>query len=519
MRGLRRRAARAERADGVRALVWLLAAGVSLVVCGASMASAQVLPRSVQLDFQAGYYSFMSRGGFSEDETVKLENINDGLNLGGRFSINFTSFIAYEATFEVLRTSTDDTFRRTTYINNHHDLVLSAPFPFVSPYFAVGAGFQHYNVGQNYARGLGPATDDPVRDPYSERPQDAPYTYRSADGDFLFDIGGGAKFILFENSDPRLGFQAGVRLDIRYKVSFGPATPNDGVPTLEPLNDDGVPNYTGNFNHLELGGGFWVAFGGGIGPDKDRDGNPNRKDECPDEPEDVDDFEDDDGCPDLDDDKDGIPDEDDACRLEAEDRDGFEDEDGCPDTDNDKDGIPDASDTCRDKPEDEDGFEDSDGCPELDNDGDGFLDTEDSCTNAAENFNSYLDRDGCPDQIPEDLMEFAGAIPAIQFRVDSSVLLRTSKPVLDKAARALNRYPELGVEIQGHASSEGNDEYNLRLSQERTEVVREYLISRGVDPDRLRARGYGETQPVATNETEEGRKQNRRVEFKLYRLD
>ncbi len=497
----------------------LLVGACLVAVCAPQGASAQILPRSVELDFQAGYYSFMSRGGFSEDETVKLENLNDGLMLGGRFGINFTSFIGYEGTFEVLRTSTDDTFRTTTYINNHHDLVLMAPFPFVVPYFAVGAGFQHYNIRPTYAKGLGPATDDPVRDPYFERPQDEPYSYRSADGDFLFDIGGGAKFILLETSDPRLGFQFGVRLDARYKVSFGPATRNDGVPTLEALNDDGLPNYTGNFNHLELGGGLWVAFGGGIGPDKDRDGIPNRKDACPDEPEDIDTFEDEDGCPDPDDDKDGIEDVDDECRLDPEDKDGFEDKDGCPDTDNDKDGIADENDQCRDKAEDEDGFEDSDGCPELDNDGDGYLDTEDGCTNAPETFNSYLDRDGCPDQIPDDLAEFAGAIPAIQFKVDSSILLSKSKPVLDKAARVLNKYPDLGVEIQGHASSEGNDEYNLRLSQERTEVVREYLISRGVDPDRLRARGYGETQPVATNDTEEGRTQNRRVEFKLYRLD
>lgn len=495
--------------------------GALLVACVAAptVAEAQMLPRSVELDFQAGYYSFMSRGGFSEDETVKLENLNDGLNLGGRFGINFTSWIGFEGTFEVLKTSTDDTFRNAWYINNHYDLILQAPFPFVVPYFAVGAGFQHYQIRTPYAKGLGPATDDPVRDPYSERPQDEPYTYRSADGDFLFDIGGGAKFILFETADPRVKMQVGLRLDIRYKVSFGPADPNDGVPTLEPVNADGFPNYTGNFNHLELGGGFWIALGGGIGPDKDGDGIPNRKDECALEAEDEDGFQDEDGCPDPDDDGDGIADEVDQCRMDGEDVDGFQDEDGCPDLDNDGDGIADTDDRCRDKAEDADGFEDMDGCPELDNDGDGFLDTEDSCTNAPETWNSYLDKDGCPDVIPDDLKEFAGAIPAIQFQVNSAVLLKSAKPVLDKAARALNRYPDLGVEIQGHASSEGDDEYNLRLSQDRTETVREYLIQRGVDPDRLRAKGYGETQPVATNDTEEGRKQNRRVEFKLYRMD
>ena len=105
----------------MRAFTWIPGLITALALAAPGLAHAQVLPRSVELDFQAGYYSFMSRGGFSQDETVKLENLNDGLNIGGRFSINFTSFIAYEGTFLVLQTSTDDTFRKATYIANHHD--------------------------------------------------------------------------------------------------------------------------------------------------------------------------------------------------------------------------------------------------------------------------------------------------------------------------------------------------------------------------------------------------------------
>ena len=120
-------------------------------------AVAQVIPRSVELDVHAGWFSFMSRGGFVRDETVKLENLRDGLNVGGAFSINFNSMFSYEANFGVLRTATDDTFRRAWYISNTHNFVFHLPFPYVVPYFTVGIGFQHYNIRPLYAKGVGPA--------------------------------------------------------------------------------------------------------------------------------------------------------------------------------------------------------------------------------------------------------------------------------------------------------------------------------------------------------------------------
>jgi outer membrane protein OmpA-like peptidoglycan-associated protein len=502
-----------------------LGAGLALPLASAQ---AQMIPRTVELDGFASYYSFMSRGGFDEDKTVKLENLQDGGMGGGRFGIHFAEWIGFESTVGVLRTSTDDTLRRAWYVNAHFDAVLSLPFPYVVPYFAVGAGFQHYNIRPLYARGIGPANPDLYyRDPHPdpERLDPSHYiTYRSADGDFLIDAGGGAKFLLFERIETEAGFALGLRLDIRWKLSVGPGDELDGVPTLETtgqLNSSGNASpgrFHGTFHHVELGGGVFVLFGGGIGPDRDKDGIPNRKDACIDDPEDKDQHEDEDGCPDMDNDGDGVPDEGDKCPNEAEDKDGWEDKDGCPDVDNDQDGILDVNDKCPTKPEDDDGFEDMDGCPEIDNDQDGYKDADDGCPTAPETWNSYLDDDGCPDEVPVDLAEFAGAIPAIQFQVDSAKLLKASFPILDKAARALMRYPDLAVEIQGHASSEGDDDYNMRLSQDRTETVREYLIGKGVDSDRLTARGYGETQPRANNDTEQGRDLNRRVEFKITRM-
>ena len=490
-------------------------------------AEAQMIPRSVEIDILTGYYAFMSRGGFDQDKTVKLENIQDGLTLGGRFGINFTEIIGFETSVGVLQGRTDDTNRRVWYVNAHFDAIFHLPFPYVVPYFAVGAGFQHYNIRPTYAAGEGPANfDRSYRDPYpdnprflEERSESAGYIpYRSADGDFLFDAGGGAKFLIYQKDDPRFGLVVGARFDVRYKVSVGPADSSDGIPTLEvtDVDDDGIAtpaSWNGVFNHVEIGGGVFVLFGGGVGPDRDRDGIGNRKDDCPDDPEDKDGFEDTDGCPDPDNDSDNVLDARDDCPFDREDIDGFEDDDGCPDPDNDEDGFLDTNDDCPGQPEDTDGFEDRDGCPDLDNDQDGFLDPDDNCPTAAENFNSYLDDDGCPDSPPDALAGLVGEIQNIQFHKGSARLKRATFPTLDQVVRAMEAYPRLVLQIDGHASSEGAAERNLILSKERVLSVREYLIERGINPDRLNATGYGEEALKYDESTKSGRKLNRRVEF------
>jgi len=131
--------------------------------------------------------------------------------------------------------------------------------------------------------------------------------------------------------------------------------------------------------------------------DNDGDGIDDMVDDCPNEPEDIDGYEDEDGCPDVDNDGDGISDEKDKCPNEPEDVDGYEDEDGCPDVDNDRDGILDEKDKCPNEPEDVDGYEDEDGCPDVDNDGDGIADGMDKCPKEAEDKDGFEDEDGCPD--------------------------------------------------------------------------------------------------------------------------
>ena len=289
---------------------------------------------------------------------------------------------------------------------------------------------------------------------------------------------------------------------------------SDGCPDTD--NDkDGVPDSRDKCPNVP---GPPENNGCPIDADRDGDGIPDSRDKCPDDPEDRDGFEDDDGCPELDNDKDGIPDNDDKCPNEPETKNGFQDEDGCPDgQDRDKDGIPDELDKCPDQAEDKDGFEDEDGCPELDNDKDRIPDKFDKCPNEPETYNGVEDEDGCPDADKSRVMVTSGKIlilDKVYFETGKAAIKPVSFPLLDQVAATLKGNPQLElVEIQGHADERGNDNANLRLTQERTQSVKAYLEKKGVEPNRLVAKGYGETRPVCTQHNEGCWEKNRRVEF------
>ncbi|HTM22342.1 MAG TPA: hypothetical protein VL172_17600, partial [Kofleriaceae bacterium] len=177
----------------------------------------------------------------------------------------------------------------------------------------------------------------------------------------------------------------------------------------------GVKLYLAHNSFLSLAGGTGLLRSEGGNPDaravlgivfepsvgdRDGDGFKDDVDSCPDSPEDFDEFEDQDGCPELDNDSDQVLDRDDKCPNEPEDRDQFEDEDGCPEGnrfDRDGDDILDQDDDCPDDPEDKDEFKDADGCPELDNDDDHILDVDDLCPNDPEDVDRFKDVDGCPE--------------------------------------------------------------------------------------------------------------------------
>ena len=263
-------------------------------------------------------------------------------------------------------------------------------------------------------------------------------------------------------------------------------------------------------------GGYWVT-GGEWGYDFDGDGIYGKRDKCPQQAEDFDGHEDFDGCPDYDNDGDGVRDLDDKCDNTPE---GVEvGPDGCPDDDLDGDGIPNKYDKCPEDPEDIDGFEDGDGCPDVDNDKDGIPDTADDCPNQPETVNDFLDEDGCPDDPNEKVVISKDKIiitEPVYFATNKAAILPQSFEILDEVARVMSENPQIElVRVEGHTDDRGRDEYNLDLSQKRADSVRTYLLDKGISRNRLESVGYGEAQPIADNETADGRAKNRRVEFTI----
>ncbi|WP_338868900.1 kelch repeat-containing protein [Myxococcus stipitatus] len=271
-------------------------------------------------------------------------------------------------------------------------------------------------------------------------------------------------------------------------------------------------------------------------PNEDRDGDsvPDKKDRCPSEagvPEN-------DGCPDQDSDGDGVVDRLDRCPNEA----GSAESQGCPEPDEDGDGVPDAKDQCPKekgtaenqgcpavKDSDSDGVPDSEdqcpkekgtaenqGCPAVkDSDGDGVPDSEDKCPKEK----GTAENQGCPEPVksavPEEKLSLSGR--RVTFPVGLSVIEGEGSRVLDEVVEMLKARPEVAIRIEGHTDNTGPETLNRELSQSRAEAVRSYLIQRGIDGSRLEARGYGPSRPVASNDTPEGRSENRRVDFVIKR--
>lgn len=150
----------------------------------------------------------------------------------------------------------------------------------------------------------------------------------------------------------------------------------------------------------------------------------------------------------------------------------------------------------------------------ADADGDGVADRFDKCPGTPAG--TVVDGSGCPITHPEGMGMGANTATGsvIQFEFDSSVLKTSSYPVLDAVSADLRANSSAKASLEGHASAEGTDAYNMNLSRDRANSVKTYLVNSGVDANRLTVKAFGESRPVASNETEEGRIQNRRVEIK-----
>ncbi|MBW8364163.1 MAG: OmpA family protein [Rhizobium sp.] len=104
-------------------------------------------------------------------------------------------------------------------------------------------------------------------------------------------------------------------------------------------------------------------------------------------------------------------------------------------------------------------------------------------------------------------------LEGVNFDFDKATLRQEDIAIIDKDVTGLDKWGNVNIEVAGHTDSRGSDKYNMKLSQRRAEAVRNYLISKGIAADRLTAKGYGESQPIADNATDEGRFKNRRVEL------
>ena len=311
--------------------------------------------------------------------------------------------------------------------------------------------------------------------------------------------GGYNKFMMAFNGD--LGVRIMVSKHISVNIAGGVI-----VGKRDYLDDIKAGSNNDMLYTATLGLTFYI----GRNKDSDNDGVPDSRDMCPDTPLGV--QVDANGCP-LDSDGDGVPDYLDKCPNTPT---GVKvDATGCP-LDSDGDGVPDYLDKCPNTPT---GVKvDADGCP-LDSDGDGVPDYLDKCPNTP--MGVQVDADGCPIKKETVVIIQAGELESLvlsgdaNFEFNKSALLPNAYPVLDSLIGTMMKHTEYTWEIDGYTDGIGSVNYNIKLSQRRAQAVVDYLVSKGVNNNSLKVVGYGKANPIATNETPEGRSMNRRVEIKI----
>ena len=192
-------------------------------------------------------------------------------------------------------------------------------------------------------------------------------------------------------------------------------------------------------------------------------------------------------------------------------------------------GVCTGFDNCPEEAEDFDGFQDDEGCPDADNDRDGLCDPwveakgmlatfahvckgVDLCPEQAETLNSYKDDDGCPDEVPQPPKKVF-VLEGVNFESGKATITQDSYISLMKVVDIMETFQEATFEIVGHTDNVGRKETNMQLSADRAASVKNFLVEKGINESRITTKGMGDSQPVATNKTPEGRAQNRRIEF------
>ena len=186
-------------------------------------------------------------------------------------------------------------------------------------------------------------------------------------------------------------------------------------------------------------------------------------------------------------------------------------------------------DNCPEEAEDFDGFQDDDGCPDPDNDRDGLCDPwveakamfanfahickgVDLCPEQPESQNGFKDEDGCPDEVPQPPKKVF-VLEGVNFESGKATITPDSYISLMKVVDIMETFTEATFEIVGHTDNVGDKEKNMQLSADRAASVKNFLVEKGINESRIVTSGKGDTQPVASNKTPEGRAQNRRIEF------
>lgn len=374
----------------------------------------------------------------------------------------------------------------------------------LSSYFFAGPCVGVFNTTTNYniVNGQNPAVDinkiEADRDAANSKPI------------FAGIMGGGAKYDL--NQQIFFNVEAGLR-----------PTVNDLIDGVSRAGNQRVFDW---YFYIGLGAGIRIVPGD---PDTDRDGVADSRDECP-KTIGLSQFN---GCPDSD--GDGVPDRLDACPNER----GSTAMRGCPFVDSDSDGVPDENDKCPNETgvallfgcpdSDRDGISDYEdlcpdlagsaefkGCPNgqrtvppvlLDKDQDGIEDQKDKCPDIA----GRQEWQGCPEMDAADKKAIEIAAKNIQFEPNTDILTEEAKIALDRISAVLVRYPGHKVVIEAHTDNVGSESANQNLSERRASRSLEYLKQKGVSAQNLQAQGFGESRPLAENNSAEGRKLNRRV--------
>ena len=290
---------------------------------------------------------------------------------------------------------------------------------------------------------------------------------------------------------------------LKFRLSGSKDTDNDGIKDKA----DACPSLAGS------------AATNGC-PDNDGDGIINSEDLCPDvagtpgnrgcadsDGDSIVDFED--ACPNVagtiefngcsDSDGDKIPDGEDLCPQVK----GTSATDGCPDDDGD--GIKNSVDLCPAFA----GTSEFGGCPDSDNDG--IPDKEDECPT----LKGIIPNKGCPEVDVEVRKKLDVIFTNLLFATNSANIDPTSLDDLDELVKILSDDQDLRLSIEGHTDSRGDNAYNLELSELRAQAVKQYLVNGGISSERIKAVGYGETRPLASNDTAQGRLKNRRVELNI----